>query len=109
MIPSRFQVFMEFVLKQTQSKKLQWIPGEGGSFIASHNDMSLYISSEFDPDREVSSFWFRLNGSDGQSTPFSVYDFEGSDYQFMRVLFEEVIFNANNAERDLERFMRDFH
>jgi hypothetical protein len=100
---------MNFVLRQTQSNRLQWIPGESGSFVASHSDMSLYISSEYDPDREVSSFWFRLNGSDGHSTPFSVYDFERDDYQLMRVLFEEIIFNANNAERDLERFMKGFN
>ena len=108
MIPSKFQKFMDFVLKQTQSGKLEWISGEGSSYIAAHDNMSLYISSEFDPDREVSSFWFRLHGSDGSSTPFSVYDFERSDYQDMRVLFEEIIFNANNAERDLEKFMKGF-
>ncbi|WP_282410059.1 hypothetical protein [Pseudomonas sp. PS02303] len=106
MIPVQFQTFMEFVLTQTRSGKLRWMHGESGSFIASHRDMSLYISSEYDPDREIGSFWFRLNGSDG-STPFSVYDHE-NEYNYMRVIYEEVIFNANNAERDVARFMADF-
>lgn len=106
MIPSQFQDFMQFVLKHTSNGNLRWTLGEGGSYIANHNGMSLYISSDYDPDREVSSFWFRLNGSHGV-TPFSVFDYE-PDYRLMRVIFEEIIANANNVKGDVASFMRGF-
>lgn len=106
MIPVQFESFMVFVLTQTRSGKLRWSAGEGGSYIASRKDMSLYISSDYDPDRDISTFWFRLNGSNG-STPFSVSDNE-QDYRNMKVLFEEVIANANNVRGDMESFMAGF-
>jgi hypothetical protein len=106
MIPVQFGNFMDFVLAQTRSGKLRWGAGEGGSYIASHKDMSLYISSDYDPDRELSTFWFRLNGSSG-STPFSVSDNE-QDYRYMKVVFEEIIANANNVESDMASFMAGF-
>ncbi|MBX8552303.1 hypothetical protein K5D68_22110 [Pseudomonas cichorii] len=106
MIPVQFEGFMDFVLTQTRSGRLKWGAGEGGSFIASHKDMSLFISSDYDPDRDISTFWFRLNSSSG-STPFSVSDKE-QDFSFMRILFEEVIANANNVKNDLANFMAGF-
>jgi hypothetical protein len=108
MIPSGFNDFLDFVLTQTRSKKLKWMSGEGSSYLVSHKDMSLYISSDYDPDRDVSNFWFRLISDDGQSTPFSVYEYERADYNVMRILYEEIIFNANNAEHNLNKFMRGF-
>lgn len=106
MIPVQFEAFMSFVLTQTRSGKLKWIAGEGGSYIATHKDASLYISADYDPDRDVSTFWFRLNGSNG-STPFSVSDNE-SDYSAMKVIFEEVIANANDVGSDMASFMAGF-
>ena len=106
MIPFQFQDFMEFVLNKTRAGTLKWMPGEGYSYIANHKDISLYISSDFDPEREISSFWFRLHGSHG-TTPFSVFDNE-QDYNFMKIIFEEVIANANNVKGDMESFMADF-
>lgn len=106
MIPVQFESFMEFVLTQTRNGKLKWSQGERGSYIANHKNMSLFISSDYDPDRDISTFWFRLNGSSG-SSPFSVNDNE-SDYRKMKVIFEEVIANANDVKDDLARFMNDF-
>lgn len=106
MIPVQFESFMGFVLNQTRSGKLKWLPGEGGSYIAAHKDISLYISSDYDPDRDMNTFWFRLNGSNG-STPFSVSDNE-SDYREMKVIFEEVIANANDVSSDMASFMAGF-
>lgn len=106
MIPVQFAKFMDFVLIHTQNGKLKWREGEGGSYIATHKDMSLFISSDYDPDRDVSTFWFRLNGASG-STPFSVSDRE-PDYRDMKVLFEEVIANANDVVSDVQKFMNDF-
>lgn len=106
MIPTQFESFMEFVLTQTRRGKLKWSAGEGGSYIATHKDMSLYISSDYDPDRDVSTFWFRLIGRNG-ATPFSVSDNE-SDYRNMKIIFEEVIANANNVGKDMESFMAGF-
>lgn len=106
MIPVQFRTFMDFVLTHTRSGKLKWHSGEGGSFIATHQDVSLIISADYDPDREIGTFWFRLVGSSG-STPFSVSDDE-KDYGFMKALFEEVIANANNVGNDMAKFMAGF-
>lgn len=105
MIPSAFSEFMSFVLERTRSGALKWINGEGGSYVASHSGMSLYISHDYDEGRDTNSFWFRLMSDNGQSTPFSVFEYE-DDYKFMRSFYEEVIANANGASRDVEKFMR---
>lgn len=107
MIPVSFQRFMDFVLTQTRHRGLNWIPGEGGSYIAQHQGMSLYISTSYDENRDRNCFWFRLIDANGSNIPFSVYDYE-DDYDTMRILFEEVISNANNAEQSLDYFMRGF-
>ncbi|NQD78695.1 hypothetical protein HP436_00710 [Pseudomonas sp. CrR14] len=107
MIPVSFKKFMEFVLNQTRYRNLNWISGEGGSYIAQHQEMSLYISTSYDENRDRNCFWFRLIDPNGSSTPFSVYDYE-EDYDIMRILFEEVISNANKAEESLDYFMKGF-
>lgn len=106
MIPAQFESFMNFVLDQTRSGRLKWVAGDGVSYITTHNDLSLYISSDYDPDRDISTFWFRLNGVNG-STPFSVSDNE-SDYRRMKVIFEEIIANANDVGSDVAKFMAGF-
>lgn len=105
MIPAAFTEFMNFIVNRTRSNDLKWMQGEGSSYITSHRGMSLYLSHDYDEDRSLSSFWFRLISENGQSTPFSVFDYE-HDYSFMRMLYEEVISNANNASSDVEKFMR---
>lgn len=105
MIPAAFSDFMGFVMERTRAGQLKWIEGDRSSYVASHMGMSLYISYDYDEDRGINSLWFRLISENGQSTPFSVYDYE-SEYRFMRSLYEEVISNANNAREDVARFMR---
>ncbi|PYB76189.1 MULTISPECIES: hypothetical protein [Pseudomonas] len=107
MIPVQFEKFMAFVLQHTRIGSLQWSVGEGASYVASHEGITLIISSDFDPDREISTFWFRLNGSTG-STPFSVTDRE-QDYELMKTLFEEVMANAHNVKSDMAKFMAGFN
>ncbi|MEW9682413.1 hypothetical protein [Pseudomonas sp. TE50-2] len=106
MIPSHFERFMQFVLAHTQNGDLQWGIGEGGSFVASHEDITLIISSDYDPDRDINTFWFRLNGST-RSTPFSVSEKE-QGYGLMKGIFEEVTANANDVKSDMEKFMAGF-
>jgi len=107
MIPSVFSEFMKFIVDRTRSNDLKWIPGDGSSYITSHRGMSLYLSHDYNEDRDLGSFWFRLISENGQATPFSVFDYE-DDYNFMRMLYEEIISNANNASSDVERFMRNW-
>lgn len=103
MIPLQLERFMDNVLDGTERGNLKWLDSDNRSFFCNHKNGTLHISTFYDIDREESYYTFAIQSS-GKYTPFSVYDFEGRDYQFMRRLWDSIIVNANDPLADLEDF-----
>lgn len=102
MIPNKLRDFMSRLLSATEQEQLSWYEGADESYICDHKNHTLFIRSQFDDDREISFFTFRIS-TDGKVTPFTVTS-EETDYLTMKTLYEAVIVNANNVEPDLEDF-----
>ncbi|MFN3439908.1 MAG: hypothetical protein ACK41V_19585 [Acidovorax sp.] len=102
MIPKALRSFVYQLQPATEKGQLSWSEADGLAYFCDHKNHTLHISSHFDEDRGVSSFYFRIV-TNGKSTPFSVRDFD-EDFETMRALYEAVIANANDVGSDIEDF-----
>lgn len=106
MIPVVFKSFLQQLLHATEMGTVQWREAEVTSYYCQKNGRTVVVSKHFDPDREISEIRVRFE-SKGKITPFSVYDYESSDYTELDNLFNAVIANANKVESELSDFFAD--